>query len=319
MDIKPTDIKPTDIKPTEIKPTEIKPTNIEPTDIKPTDIKPTDIKPTDIKPTDIKPTDIKPTDISSSKIEPTNIQPTDISTNKNTKGTPKAFNGKLVATYLVLALACGLTTLIIGVMFGLSWNLLPVILGTILSLVMFFTELKKLKITQENLDEWNNEILKKHLNFNKSNLVKIEDVEKGLNRMSYWTHTIKYPVFKIAAWLTLAFSVASLGVGIVLPLTTGGGFSGGGNVVGTYVQAQPHETRNNIAQVGRTAWRFDSNGNAYFTGYYSGNNSAWDSSFGKYKKSGSRVTITGIPGAYFTIKDGGKKLVDSDGGYWIKV
>ena len=292
---------------------EIKSTNIEPTEITPTDIKPTEIKPTDIKPTEIKPTEIKPTEISQGK------QST--SATNRSSAVQKPFNGKLAATYLALSLVAGVITLTLGLLFGLSFSLIPVIIGTIGMIGLFFTELKKLKITQEQLDEWNNEILKKHPNFNKSNLMKIEDVEKGLNRMSFWTHTLKHPVLKIATWLTLCFSVASLGMGIVIPLAAGGGIgsAGGGSCVGTYVQAQPHETRNNIAQVGRNAWKFDSNGNAYYAAYYNGSSSVWDSQFGKYKKSGSKVTISGIPGAYFTIKDGGKKLVDSDGGYWIKV
>jgi len=314
MSKKPTDIQPTEIEPTSIQPTNIKPTKIEPTDISPTEVKPTKIEPTDINPTDIKPTEIKPTDIGSPQNQNAPKKGQVI------KGQARPFSSKMAATYLTIALAGGISTLVVGLLVGLSFGIVPIILATLGALFAFFAEMKKLKITQEQLDEWNNEILKKHPNFNKNQLMKLEDTEKSLNKVSFWTHTLKNPLLKISTWLTLTFSVASLGLGVILPLATGGGIAGGGsgNVVGVYVQAAQHETKNNISQVGRTAWKFDSNGNAFFTGYYNGSSSSWQS-YGKYTKSGSRVTISGIGGAYFNIKNSGKALSGSDGSYWIKV
>ena len=305
----PKKIKPTEIKPTEIRPTEIKPTEIKPTEIKPTEIRPTEIKPTDIKPTEIKPTEIKPIDISSNK--------TAASAAKKAEKAAKPFSGKTAATYLAIALIGGVSTLILGLLVGLSFSLIPIILGTLGGLVAFFTEMKKLKITQEQLDEWNNEILKKHPNFNKNNLMKIEDVKKGLNRVSFWTHTLKNPLLKVGTWLALTLSVVSLGTGVILPIATGGGAVGSSNVVGTYLPSYYNSSSSGdigIAVV--TAFKFESNGTARKGSYdLETRKYTWHDT-GTYTKSGSTLKTTW---GTFTIKNGGKSLTEHDGSFWTKV
>ena len=156
-DIKPTDIEPTEIKPTEIEPTKIEPTEIKPTEIKPTEIKPTEIKPTEIRPTDIRPTEIKPTDVMNSQIEPTNIN----KVGRKAKADLNVFSSKRLVAQLCVALFGAVSFFALVLSLGWSWYFLVTILATVGSLLGVFNELKKFPITQEDLDKWNEEILKK--------------------------------------------------------------------------------------------------------------------------------------------------------------
>ena len=305
--IEPTNIEPTEITPTDIKPTEITPTEINPTEIKPTEITPTEINPTEINPTEITPTDIKPTDVFEKSATYSNSAKTQVNS-------AKVFSNKNAIIYLSCGLVGGLAVLFFGLNFGLTLYMLPLIFATAVSIFRFFGELKKLEITQEALDEWNNQILAKHPNFPQSNLMTMADSNKLTNKLSFWTHTLAKPIYKVLAWCAVVGAVASLGVGIIVPLTTGG-IGGGGDVVGVYVQASQHEAQNGVAQVGKTAFKFDSNGNVYFSGYYEGSKTVWQK-YGTYTKSGSKVTIQS---GYFTIQNGGKTLYSNDGQYWTKV
>ena len=294
------------IEPTEIKPTEITPTEIKPTEIKPTEITPTEIKPTEIKPTEIKPTEIKPTEIY-----------TGGNTTKSSVQRPNApFSHARATGCFITGCVSGVITLIVGLS-GLIFLMPATFMLMAIMLGLFFIELKRLEVTQEALDEWKKQILAKFPNYSKAQLdtMTTDLYNKNiLNKFSYWTHTFKVSFNKVLACIMLPVAVVSAGVGVVVPLTSGGAF-GGGDVVGVYVQAEQHATQNNIEQVGKTAWKFDKSGNAYYTGYYDGNQTVW-SKQGTYKKDGSKVTISG---GYFTIKNNGKQLVGSDGSYWIRV
>ena len=317
--IQPADIKPTDIEPTDIELEEIEPTDIELTDIEPTDIEPTRIEPTDIKPTEIKPTAIKPTKIDhleTPNIEPTRIDPTDIDKPLKTNSAPNTavYKKGTAITWFCIAVFASIASLITGLINGISiyWGF--ELFFAVASFVFFFGELKKMQITQEDLDEWNKQILDKHPNINKKYLMKLEDSKDLTNRFSYWTHTFKMPFTKVIACILLPVAILSAVAGVIVPVTGVGGGIGGGSVVGTYISDL--QDTGNIKVVSVTAYKFNSD-NTYQKGQYDLETKqiTWKDS-GTYTKSGSKVTIEY---GYFIVKNGGKKLQDGSGGYWIRI
>ena len=176
---------------------------------------------------------------------------------------------------------------------------------------MFFNELKKMSITQEDLDAWNNQILAKHPNFNKDMLMKLEDTKKLTNRFSYWTHTFKVSYTKVLACILMPLAVLSIGAGIALPVM---GVGVSSKIEGTYIADTKDTSSYSVVQV--TAYKFNSD-NTYQLGFYDKETKkyTWKSS-GKYAQSGSKVSVSA---GYFIIKNGGNKLQDSEGRYWIRV
>lgn len=199
--------------------------------------------------------------------------------------------------------------LILGLTLGLGFWALPYAFVLITSLVLFCIELKKMPITQEDLDEWNNQILAKHPNFNQDMLMKLEDVKKITNRFSYWTHTFKISATKVLACIALPLAFCAVGVGVVAPIASGRVGGTGTDIVGIYISNSPNA-------VVVTAYNFRSD-DTYQLGSYDRETKkyTWHSS-GKYTKSGSTITIKA---GTFTIKNGGKQLQDNYGNYWIKV
>lgn len=289
---------------TQIKPTEIESTKIEPTEVKPTEIEPTKVEPTEIEPTKVEPTKIEPTKIEPTKIEPTDIKPSEI---KPLKPLEPKFSSRNTAVLLAIATVAGIWTFIMGLGYFYTNLFMFIFFVALTGIVLFtvFADLKKMKVTQADLDAWNNQILANHPNFNQNQLMKLEDLNKNVfNRFSYWTHTFKKGVLKILAWVALCFSVIGAGAGVVSHIATGG--SAGANVVGTYVYEC--NSGGNMACASSTAYKFNKDG-TYVRGYYDYEDKSyhWESSKHTYKKSGSKVSVQG---GSFTIKNGGKTLVD---------
>ena len=261
----------------------------------------------------IEPTNIEPTEIEPTKIEPTEIKPTEIKPLNPQKPKPKFSQGNAV-TFFVLACIGAFATLFIGLTTGLTYYLWLDVVATAFAFIMFFRELKKMEITQEDLDKWNKQILTKHPSFNTNNLMKLEDTNKFLNKFSYWTHTFKFSFAKILACVMLPVAVLSVGAGIIVPAVNGGSIMGGDVAGYTYISDVKSSGNSEVVVV--TAYKFENN-NTYKLGYYDKETRkyTWTGTY-NYTKSGSKVTVQN---GYFTIKNGGKSLVDSTGGHWIRV
>ena len=301
--IEPTKIEPTKIEAPDIESTSIEPTKIEPTNIEPTKIDPTTIEPTKIEPTNIEPTKIEPTNIEPTKIEPTKIEPTDVTGSRRARKfkDPSKYSKVAAISFFAIAAFGALATLLVGLNTGIDFNLFLCLISTLGALLLFFLELKKMNITQADLDAWNEQILAKHPNFNKDNLMKLSDLNKALNRFSYWTHTFKFGFAKVLACIALPAIVLTAGAGVVLPATGGG--VGSDITKGTYLVDTSDGP--GYKMVSTTAYKFNKDGTFQDGRYdYETKKVTWIGN-GTYTKSGSSVSFKG---GTCTIKNGGKVL-----------
>jgi hypothetical protein len=107
------------------------------------------------------------------------------------------------------------------------------------------------------------------------------------NGIDYKTHK---PGKKFVAIFAPALAIAAIGmVMFAYPVVLNGGFGGAPTPEGIYMQINS-ESGDGWSQVGLTAYKFDSNGTAYYTDYYDGGSTNWRS--GTWTQSGSNITVT---------------------------
>lgn len=237
-------------------------TSRKPNDINPTEINPTEIKPTEIKPTDIQPTEIKPANISASPIKP-----------------------KLIIPVVLTALSA-LSLFIVYLSQGLSFILIVPAHYLVIFLIVDAVVLKKINLTQSEIDVWYDELRKKHPDLKTPD---IKEFDNTMSKFSYWAS--KLPKGKSAvASVSLLVTILSI---VALPITYIAsdvlGF-GGGDVEGVYIQSTGIDTPDGVEQVGLTAYKFEDDGTCYYTAYYDGSATNWQA--GTWTKSGSSVTVS---------------------------
>ena len=230
----------------------------------------------------------------------------------------KRFSHKRALIFFIIAVAITILVFILAInLFRLfkeelvenafdvfSW-LLP-LAAALVMWILFFTEINKVTATDEELEEWKNQILEKHPNF--TNFAKQEDMKKLGNKFSFWLHTLRHSFAKITTAIVLPVAlvgfVASAAIpffGIFSDLDTGFSY-------GVYLS-------DCSSCVVVTAYNFKSD-KTYQMGMCdkeAGYAYTWKQS-GNYSISGSTITI---PAGSFTIVSS-TKLKDSTGGYWVK-
>ena len=214
----------------------------------------------------------------------------------------------IIVTILALILAINVfhlfkDNLIEGPMDFISW-LIPLGIALVMWL-LFFGEITKIKASDEELEQWKNQILDKHPNA--TNYVTQEDMKKFTTKISFWLHTLRNGIAKISAAVALPVALVGFVAAIAIPFV--GIFSeGGGFSYGIY-----------ISDCGScavaTAYNFKSD-KTYQMGMCdkgAGYSYTWTKS-GTYTLNGSKITISA--GTFTAIS--ATKLKDNTGGYWVK-
>ncbi|MDD3831992.1 MAG: hypothetical protein PHW00_05005 [Clostridia bacterium] len=185
--------------------------------LKTANLKPTEIKATDVNPTEIKATDIKPTDIKATKIEATDIKPTEIK-----QGTFSSSNSlfqtlKWLKIYLWAGIFCGIGAGIIGIVSGIGYSFYVALGMTAFAIVLFFLNLRKIEIPNEEISIWNNELKVK------PNTTQITEASsKNIStKFKYWIKSTKKSATKIVAVIAIACSFGLLLTGTIIGATGG--------------------------------------------------------------------------------------------------
>ena len=215
----------------------------------------------------------------------------------------------VLITILGLILAINLFTLfkedlIEGPSDILLW-LIPLFIALIFW-ILFLTEISRITATDEELEEWKNQIQAKHPNA--QNYMKQDDLIKFSNKLSFWLHTLRYSFAKVTTAIVLPVALIAFVASVTIPFIGMFSDAGTGFSYGIYI--------NECSEcVVVTAYNFKSD-KTYQMGACDkeeGYTYTWTKS-GTYTLSGSTITI---PAGTFTIISS-TKLKDSSGGYWVK-
>ena len=187
----------------------------------------------------------------------------------------------------------------------ISW-LIPLAIALVFW-ILFLTQINKITATDEELEEWKNQIQTKHPN--SQNYVKQEDMKKFSNKLSFWLHTLRFSFAKVTTAIVLPIALVGFVASIAIPFV--GIFSDEG--AGRFSYGVYISDCNSCVVV--TAYNFKSD-KTYQMGMCdkeAGYSYTWKQS-GNYTLSGSTLTI---PAGSFTVISN-TKLKDSSGGYWVK-